>query len=42
MNFSPQAEYQALRDTIRERGTVRMCAVLEGLIAGAPSPLRCS
>ena len=33
MSSGPQAEYQALRDTIRERGTVRMCAVLGGLIA---------
>jgi len=30
---SNQAEYQALRDTIRERGTARLCAVLGGLIA---------
>ena len=28
-----QAEYEALRDTIRERGTVRLCAVLGGLVA---------
>ena len=28
-----QAEYQALRDTIRQRGTARMCAVLGGLAA---------
>jgi hypothetical protein len=28
-----QAEYQALRDTIRERGTARLCAVLVGLAA---------
>ena len=27
-----QAEYRALRDTIRERGTARLCAVLAGLI----------
>lgn len=33
MSAGPQTEYQALRDTIRERGTVRMCAVLGGLIA---------
>jgi hypothetical protein len=26
-------EYQALRDTIRQRGTARLCAVLVGLIA---------
>jgi len=30
-----QAEYQALRDTIRERGTARLCAVLAGLVAWA-------
>jgi hypothetical protein len=28
-----QAEYQALRDTIRDRGTARLCAVLAGFIA---------
>ena len=28
-----QAEYQALRDTIRVRGTARLCAVLSGLMA---------
>jgi hypothetical protein len=28
-----QSEYQALRDTIRERGTARLCAVLVGLAA---------
>jgi hypothetical protein len=28
-----QAEYQALRDTIRARGTARLCAVLGGLVA---------
>jgi hypothetical protein len=33
MNDSGQAEYQALRATIRERGTARLCAVLVGLIA---------
>ena len=33
MNDSGQAEYQALRDTIRERGTARLCAVLVGLVA---------
>jgi hypothetical protein len=33
MSPGPQAEYQSLRDTIRERGTVRMCAVLGGLVA---------
>ena len=33
MNDSRQAEYQALRDTIRERGTARLCAVLVGLVA---------
>ena len=27
------AEYRALRDTIRERGTIRLCAVLAGLAA---------
>ena len=30
-----QAEYVALRDTIRERGSVRLCAVLSGFIAWA-------
>jgi hypothetical protein len=30
-----QAEYQALRDTIRHRGTARLCAVLAGLVAWA-------
>ena len=30
---SNQAEYQALRDTIRERGTARMCLILAGLVA---------
>jgi hypothetical protein len=29
----PEVEYQALRATIRERGTLRMCAILIGLIA---------
>lgn len=33
MNDQTQAEYQALRDTIRERGTARLCAVLGGLVA---------
>lgn len=33
MNDQTQTEYQALRDTIRERGTARLCAVLVGLIA---------
>ena len=33
MNEYAQAEYQALRNTIRERGTARLCAVLVGLIA---------
>lgn len=28
-----QVEYQALRDTIRERGTARLCAVLIGVAA---------
>jgi hypothetical protein len=28
-----QAEYEALRDTIRDRGTARLCAVLAGFIA---------
>jgi hypothetical protein len=32
---SNQAEYRALRDTIRERGTARLWAVLGGLIAWA-------
>ena len=35
MNSPTDAEYQALRDTIRERGTARLCAVLVGLIAWA-------
>lgn len=35
MNDSGQAEFQALRDTIRERGTARLCAVLVGLVAWA-------
>jgi hypothetical protein len=30
---SNEAEYQALRDTIRERGTARLSAVLGGLVA---------
>ena len=30
-----QAEYQALRDTIRERGTARMCSILGGVVAWA-------
>ena len=33
MSDPSQAEYQALRDTIRERGTARLCAVLGGLVA---------
>jgi hypothetical protein len=33
VNDQSQTEYQALRDTIRERGTARLCAVLVGLIA---------
>lgn len=33
MNDPSQAEYEALRATIRERGTARLCAVLGGLIA---------
>jgi hypothetical protein len=33
VNDQSQAEYQALRDTIRERGTARLCAVLVGLAA---------
>ena len=33
MNNPNDAEYQALRDTIRERGTTRLCAVLVGVIA---------
>ena len=28
-----QTEYRALRDTIRERGTARLCAVLGGIVA---------
>jgi hypothetical protein len=31
MTDSGQAEYQALRDTISQRGTARVCAVLAGL-----------
>ena len=33
MNDQSQTEYQALRETLRERGTARLCAVLVGLIA---------
>ena len=33
MSDQSQTEYQALRDTIRERGTARLCAVLVGLAA---------
>jgi hypothetical protein len=33
MSDASQSEYQALRDTIRERGTARMCAVLGGIVA---------
>ncbi len=33
MSDTSQSEYQVLRDTIRERGTVRMCAVLVGIVA---------
>ena len=33
MTPGPPTEYQSLRDTIRERGTVRVCAVLGGLAA---------
>ena len=29
----PQAEYEALRATIRERGSLRLCTVLGGLVA---------
>ena len=35
MSDTSQAEYVALRDTIRERGSVRLCAVLSGFIAWA-------
>ena len=35
MSDISQAEYVALRDTIRERGTARLCAVLGGFIAWA-------
>jgi hypothetical protein len=35
MSDMSQAEYVALRDTIRERGSVRLCAVLSGFIAWA-------
>ncbi len=33
MTDLPEIEYQALRATIRERGTFRMCAILIGLAA---------
>ena len=33
MTNHSQTEYQALRDTIRERGTARLCAVLGGFVA---------
>ena len=33
MTAGPHTEYQSLRDTIRQRGTVRVCAVLGGLMA---------
>jgi hypothetical protein len=33
MTLTTQAEYEALRDTIRERGTVRMCLLMGGLVA---------
>ena len=33
MSETNQAEYTALRDTIRERGTARLCAVLAGFVA---------
>lgn len=33
MSDLPQSEYEALRATIRERGTLRMCAVLGGFAA---------
>jgi hypothetical protein len=33
MTEPSQAEYAALRDTIRERGTARLCAVLIGVVA---------
>ena len=33
MSYDTPAEYQGLRDTIRERGTIRICTVLAGLIA---------
>ena len=33
MSDQSHTEYQALRETIRERGTARLCAVLVGLIA---------
>ncbi len=35
MNETNQAEYVALRHTISERGTVRLCAVLGGMVAWA-------
>ena len=33
MSYDTPAEYQGLRATIRERGTLRICLVLAGLIA---------
>jgi hypothetical protein len=33
VNDQSHTEYQVLRETIRERGTARLCAVLVGLIA---------
>ncbi|MSO55338.1 MAG: hypothetical protein EXQ55_00180 [Acidobacteria bacterium] len=33
MTHTPECEYEALRATIRERGTMRICAVLGGLAA---------
>lgn len=33
MSYDTPAEYQGLRATIRERGTIRVCTVLAGLIA---------
>ena len=33
MSDANQTEYRALRDTIRERGTARLCAVLGGIVA---------
>jgi hypothetical protein len=33
MSYDSPAEYQGLRATIRERGTLRICSILAGLVA---------